>query len=110
MRNGLQKLMLVIACLFPLSYAISQQINIPRVEEMPSLPSPYLMRDWFDVARKYDSLVYDVHRTGLNWPLVSLGTSGINYPGIKPVLMDSYVGSDFSWITGRGYQHNYPPS
>lgn len=93
MRNALQKLLLVIALLFTLSYAISQQINIARVEEMPSFPSPYLMRDWADVTRKYDSLVYDVHRTGLNWPLVSLGTSGINYPGIKPILMDSYVGS-----------------
>ncbi len=94
MRNGLQRLLLVVGCLFILTCAFSQQINIARVEEMPSMPSPYLMRDWFEVARKYDSLVYDVHHTGLNWPLVSLGTSGINYPGIKPILMDSYVGSD----------------
>jgi hypothetical protein len=93
MRNGLQKLMLVIACLFTLSYAFSQQINVSRIEEMPSMPSPYLMRDWSDVATKYDSLVYDMNRTGSNWPLVSLGSSGINYPGIKPVLMDSYVGT-----------------
>jgi hypothetical protein len=93
MRIGIQKLMMVIACLFTLSYAISQQINIPRIDEMPSLPSPYIMRDWSDVARKYDSLVFDRNRTGSNWPLVSLGTSGINYPGIKPILMDSYVGA-----------------
>jgi hypothetical protein len=93
MRNGIKKLLLVIACLSPLSHAISQQINISRIEEMPSLPSPYIMRDWFDVARKYDSLVYDVSRTGSNLPLVSLGTSGINYPAVKPLLMDSYVGS-----------------
>jgi hypothetical protein len=93
MRDGIQKLMLVIACLLIPWHAISQQINLPRVEEMPSLPSPYMMRDWSDVAWKYDSLIYDRTRTGLNWPLVSLGTSGINYPGIKPVLMDSYVGT-----------------
>lgn len=84
---------MAIACLFSVSYAISQQVSISRVEEMPSLPSPYIMRDWSEVARKYDSLVYDRNRTGTNWPLVSLGTSGINYPGIKPILMDSYVGS-----------------
>jgi hypothetical protein len=93
MRIGIQKLMMVIACLFTLSYAISQQINISRIEEMPSLPLPYTMRDWSDVARKYDSLVYDRNRTGSNWPLVSLGTSGINYPEVSPILMDSYVGA-----------------
>jgi hypothetical protein len=93
MRFGIRKPMLMIACLCIASHVISQQINLPRIDEMPSLPSPYIMRDWSDVARKYDSLVYDRTKTGSNWPLVSLGTSGINYPGVKPVLMDSYVGT-----------------
>jgi len=66
MRNGIKKWMLVIACLCIVSYAISQQINIARVEEMPSLPAPFLMRDWYEVAQKYDSLVYDMNQTGLN--------------------------------------------
>ena len=71
----------------------SQQINISRVEIMPYLPTPYLLRDWTGVARKYDSLIYNVNHVGLNWPLVKLGDSGINYPEIKPIFMDSYVGS-----------------
>jgi len=73
--------------------AYNQQINIPKVEIMPSLPQPFLIRDWADVAKKFDSLVYNVNTSGTNWPLVRLGTAGINYPEIKPVFMDSYVGS-----------------
>jgi hypothetical protein len=73
----------------------AQQINIPRVDNMPSLPTTLLIRDWAVVARQYDSLVYDVTRTGSDWPLVTLGASGINYPGIRPIFMDSYVGSAF---------------
>lgn len=73
--------------------AYSQQINIPQVQLMPTMPSPLLMRNWSAAAGKYDSLVYNLNATGINWPIVRLGSSGVNYPDIRPIFMDSYVGS-----------------
>jgi hypothetical protein len=35
------------------------QISVSRIEAMPDQPSPYLMRDWKNVAIKYDSFIYD---------------------------------------------------
>lgn len=32
----------------------AQQISIPRIDEMPSMPSPYEMRNWKHVAMGYD--------------------------------------------------------
>jgi len=59
----------------------SQQISISRVEQMPNMPAPYLMRDWKQTALGYDSLVYDLFRTGDYLPLVYLNTATVNYPG-----------------------------
>lgn len=53
---------------------------------MPDLPSPYEMRDWKDVARKYDDLVYST--------LVKTKSSSINYAGIQPILLESYIGGN----------------
>jgi len=62
------------------------QININRVDQMPDLPSPYEMRDWKDVARKYDDLVYST--------LVKTKSTSINYPGLQPILLESYIGGN----------------
>ncbi|MEJ0030517.1 MAG: hypothetical protein WDO15_09165 [Bacteroidota bacterium] len=53
---------------------------------MPDLPSPYQMRDWKDVARKYDDLVYST--------LVKTKSSSTNYPGLQPILLESYIGGN----------------
>ena len=50
---------------FLFTTASAQQITIPRIEQMPKIPSPYLMRDWKQVALGYDSLVFDFGRTGV---------------------------------------------
>lgn len=71
----------------------SQQIEVPRVSQMPNMPSSYDLRDWKGVARKYDSLVFDLNAEGEFFPIVTLGMEGVNYPDIEPVFMDSYVGS-----------------
>lgn len=57
------------------------------------MPAAYHLRDWKNVARKYDSLVFDISKTGEHLPIVSLGSEGVNYPEIAPIFMDSYVGS-----------------
>ena len=75
------------------SFAQSGQITIPRIAIMPNLPSPYIMRDWKLVAIKYDELIFSMSATGQHLPLIRLKTTGINYPALQPILLDTYVGS-----------------
>jgi hypothetical protein len=71
----------------------AQQISIPRIEQMPNMPAPYLMRDWKQVARGFDSLVFDVNRTGLYLPLTQIYSNTINYPGDQSFRFPAYVGA-----------------
>ncbi len=71
----------------------AQQISIPRIDQMPNLPEPYLMRDWKRVTIDYDNFVFDTGKTGTYLPITGIGTSdGINYPTLKTIRMDTYVG------------------
>ncbi|MEP6646227.1 MAG: LamG-like jellyroll fold domain-containing protein [Saprospiraceae bacterium] len=70
------------------------QINILRIDQMPNEPSPYLMRDWKKVAIGYDSLIYDINRTGQYLPLVFTRPNGTNYPQNPSFGLDSYVGTN----------------
>ncbi|HTJ50615.1 MAG TPA: LamG-like jellyroll fold domain-containing protein [Cyclobacteriaceae bacterium] len=89
---------LIVACFSAtLSFAQNNQIEISRVALMPDMPSPYLMRDWKNVAMKYDSLIFNLNATGQYLPVIHLKSSGINYPSLQPILLDSYVG-----INGSG--------
>lgn len=72
---------------------LSQQVVISRIEQMPSLPQPFEMRDWNRVARLYDSLVYDLSLTGDHLPLTTINTETVNYPEHDSYAMQSYVGS-----------------
>jgi len=73
--------------------AFAQQISIPRIDLMPNMPAPYLMRDWKQVAEDYDNFVFDVTRTGTYLPVTKISTSnGINYPTLKTIRMDTYIG------------------
>jgi len=78
------------------SYAQTGQIEIPRVSQMPNLPAPYLMRDWKTVAVQYDELIFSTSLSGQFLPLVRLKPTGINYPSLQPILLDTYVGSSTS--------------
>lgn len=70
------------------------QITIPRVELMPNEPAPFFMRDWRQVAQRYDSFVYDLGKTGQYLPLVSLQPSGYNYPQYPTFRLHTYVGTN----------------
>lgn len=73
--------------------AFAQQISIPRIDQMPNLPSPYVMRDWKQVAIDYDNFVFDTSKTGTYLPITNISTSNaINYPALKTIRMDTYVG------------------
>ncbi|MBA4053514.1 MAG: laminin G [Marivirga sp.] len=61
---------------------------------MPNLPSPYIMRDWNQVALKYDALVFSTTAVGQYLPLIHIKPNGLNYPELQPILMDTYVGSE----------------
>lgn len=71
----------------------AQQVNITRVEQMPNIPSPYEMRDWENVATGYDSLVFDLNRTGQYLPLIRINNSTINYPGHSSFGLHTVVGT-----------------
>lgn len=73
----------------------AQQIVIPRVEEMPDLPQPYLMRDWKTVAAQYDSLVFDLTATGQYLPLVWINTNTTNYPEHSSFGLHTVVGTPY---------------
>jgi hypothetical protein len=73
--------------------ANAQQISIPRIDLMPDMPTPYVMLDWKQVALNYDNFVFDISKEGTYLPITAISTSnGVNYPSLKTILMDSYVG------------------
>ncbi len=81
-----------------LVFAQTNQIEIGRVTLMPNMPSPYIMRDWKRVAVQYDSLIFNLNASGQYLPVMHLKSSGVNYPSLQPILLDSYVGINGSGV------------
>ena len=78
--------------------ARAQQVAVPRVDRMPNRPGPYLMRDWKQVARGYDALIFDLNHTGQHLPLIWRIPNTVNYPehesfGLATVVGTSRTGS-----------------
>ncbi len=90
-----QRRHLVLTIILITTRALTQQVTVPRIEQMPNMPSPYFMRDWKAVARGYDSLVFDFSRAGTHLPLGEIVTSTINYPNHPSFGLHSYVGTNF---------------
>jgi hypothetical protein len=75
-------------------FAQPGQLNVTRIAQMPDLPSPLMIRNWHTVTLNYDTFVFSLGKTGQYLPLARIGTTGeFNYPDIKPLFLDSYVGS-----------------
>src|SRR5688500_7622651 len=95
----MRKLICIFICTAVLSLTVNslhgqvEQVDIPRIELMPEEPSPYVMRDWDEVAMRYDSFVYDISKTGLYLPLVFIDPQGTNYPERASFGLDTYVGT-----------------
>jgi hypothetical protein len=90
------RLIILLTLFLPgISFALAQQTAIPRVEQMPNLPHPYLMRDWKKVTSDYDNLVFDVDRTGEYLPLVWINTNTINYPNHNSFGLHTVVGTPY---------------
>jgi hypothetical protein len=65
--------------------------QIDRVELMPNLPEPFHMRNWKQVARDYDDLVFNFSKKGIYLPLISWDFTHWNF-NRDTFSMPSYVG------------------
>ncbi|MCK5344871.1 MAG: hypothetical protein KAR20_15780, partial [Candidatus Heimdallarchaeota archaeon] len=65
--------------LFLYGTVFAQQIDIPRIEQMPNQPEPYEMRDWKQVAIDYDNFIFDFTKTGDYLPIMWWDTSRVNF-------------------------------
>ncbi len=72
------------------------QIDIARINQMPHKPFPYRMRNWKEVAVRYDQFIFSNSAVGPHLPLLTIKPVGINYQDVSPILMQSYVGSNSS--------------
>ncbi|OPA79163.1 hypothetical protein BVG16_08690 [Paenibacillus selenitireducens] len=66
---------------------------IRKVGEMPNIPSPFLMRDWNQVAQHYDALVFDFEAKGDFLPFIWWDRSRSNEKR-DTFGLPSYVGMD----------------
>ena len=85
--------LILIDILFNDSSAIGQQLVIKRISQMPDFPQPYEMINWKNVAKDYDSFVFDVNRTGTYLPLVWFNYNTINYPSSPTFGLNTVVGT-----------------
>ncbi|MEZ5042830.1 MAG: LamG-like jellyroll fold domain-containing protein [Saprospiraceae bacterium] len=87
--------LLPLISLFFLTGAVAQvsQIDINRIALMPNEPTPFNVRNWAEVAMKYDSFIYDLDKTGQYLPTVSILSSGVNYPEAPTFGLHSYIGT-----------------
>ncbi|MFZ1583770.1 MAG: hypothetical protein WAT40_03380, partial [Saprospiraceae bacterium] len=46
------------------------QLAIPRVDEMPNMPAPYMMKDWKKTALEFDKYVYNFDEKGPFMPMI----------------------------------------
>lgn len=69
--------------------------EIFRVNMMPNLPEPFLMRDWKQVTRDYDNIFFNFNKTGDFLPLISWDNNRWNIDQ-ETFKMPSYVGTGIS--------------
>lgn len=74
-----------------------QQTHLARIDSMAAIPQPLQIIDWYEMARRFDSTVYDFKATGEHWPLVWWDSTGHNYPqpvvGIFTAMNDQRAGT-----------------
>lgn len=68
------------------------QKKIDRVRFMPDMPSPYVLRDWRQVARDYDDFVFSFQTEGEHFPINRWDDSRQNFKG-RSFSMVSYIGA-----------------
>ena len=82
---------------WPAVTQIPGQKSIRAVDLMPNLPQPYVMLDWKQVCRDFDTLTFDTRAVGPDQPFCTLGSDRA-----RPYFAQStYVGDDRAH-TGAG--------
>ncbi|HVU27006.1 MAG TPA: hypothetical protein VHG71_04635 [Verrucomicrobiae bacterium] len=92
---------------------------VPRIDQMPDLPQPFLMRDWHQVTRDYIDYLFDFDKHGDHLPLIRWldthqsmvwmpsyvgnvdGPESINYLGA--LVSGSLVGLDMRFYRGQDW-------
>jgi len=68
------------------------QLDIGTIDLLPNQVASYQMRDWRDVAQKFDSLVFDASATGQYLPLTRIDSTP-QYPLLQESFgIAAYVG------------------
>jgi len=57
----------------------TEQIAIPRIEEMPNIPRQFKVRDWRQVVVDLDAYLFDLDATGPYLPLIWIDKSHANF-------------------------------
>ncbi len=79
----LHTLLLATASIFLFSCSSEEhveQVQIDRVADMPYLPEPYKMLDWYEVSKNYDRYVFNHDLAGEHLPFIWLDDSQRNFP------------------------------
>lgn len=74
------------------------QIQLGRIDSMPNLPKPFKIMDFKNLARGFDSLVFDDTQSGDYWPLIWNDNSRKNFDqetfGIYTAMGDLRQGTE----------------
>jgi hypothetical protein len=74
---------LLLSCNNKADYGVAvKQTNIPRVDKMPELPSPYKIIDWKEKARNFDEYAFDFNPELPAGSMIWLDNSQRNIPQI----------------------------
>jgi len=57
----------------------TSQVHLVRVDEMPAMPTPYVMKDWHSTTMEFDKYVYDFTQKGPYLPLIWLDSTKKNF-------------------------------
>lgn len=80
-----------------------KQINIDLVEHMPDMPVPYKMKNWDEIARKQDQILFDHTTKATLRPLIWWDDTKTNIP-VRAFGLPSYVGALRNMEEGNHYE------
>jgi len=69
----------------------TEQVVIPSIEAIPSLPPQVELRNWYEVAQKYTALVFNPEARSDFLPLCWWDRQGVNF-GLEHLALPAYVG------------------
>lgn len=89
--------LLFVLCVMQLQAQVAPR-PIPRVDQMADVPGPLKIIDYYRLAHRFDSTVYDFNAKGKFWPMVWLDSSRKNFPqtvvGLYTALGDVRQGTN----------------